>query len=42
MIMAGGFGKRLGVKTKNLPKPLVLLNGKPLIKHVIDRLENLV
>ena len=41
MIMAGGFGKRLGIKTKNLPKPLVLLNGKPLIQHVIDRLENL-
>lgn len=41
MIMAGGFGKRLGNKTKNLPKPLVLLNGKPLILHVIERLENL-
>ena len=33
--------KRLGIKTKDLPKPLVLLNGKPLIQHVIERLENL-
>lgn len=41
MIMAGGFGKRLGIKTRNVPKPLVLLNGKPLILHVIERLENL-
>ena len=40
MIMAGGFGKRLGEKTKINPKALVKLNGKPLIQHVIERLED--
>jgi dTDP-glucose pyrophosphorylase len=36
LIMAGGFGKRLGNKTKNIPKPLLKKNGKPLIDHVFN------
>ena len=36
LIFAGGLGTRFSEKTKKIPKPLVLLNGKPLIHHIID------
>ena len=36
IIMAGGKGKRLKPLSDILPKPLIPLKGKPLIKHVID------
>ena len=29
--MAGGFGKRLGAITKQIPKPAVQINGSPMI-----------
>jgi dTDP-glucose pyrophosphorylase len=38
MIMAGGRGKRLSPLTDTIPKPMLLLNGKPIIEHNIDRL----
>ena len=38
IIMAGGFGKRLGNLTKNTPKPMLRLNGKPLLQHIIEKL----
>ena len=38
-ILAGGFGTRLGDLTKNLPKPLVDVNGKPIIEWVILNLK---
>lgn len=36
VIMAGGLGSRLAPLTNVLPKPLLPLNGKTLIEHVID------
>lgn len=39
MILAAGVGSRLGEITKDKPKCLVEVKGKPLIKHVIDRLK---
>ena len=39
VVMAGGMGKRLGLKTKNKPKPLVNVNGSPLLEHVLKKLE---
>lgn len=36
-IMAGGFGKRMGALTENVPKPMLLVKGKPMIQHIIDR-----
>lgn len=37
IIMAGGKGKRLYPLTKNIPKPLVNVAGKPMIEHIIER-----
>ena len=33
IIMAGGYGKRLGNLTKKTPKGMLKLNGKPLLLH---------
>ena len=38
VIMAGGKGTRLHPYTKDIPKPLLELNKKPIIAHNIDRL----
>ena len=39
VILAGGEGKRLYPLTKNLPKPLVRINGRPVITQILDLLE---
>jgi len=38
-VMAGGKGTRLGELTKNKPKPLMEVDDKPILGHVLDRLE---
>lgn len=35
IIMAGGKGTRLLPKTKDCPKPLLPVNGKPMLEHII-------
>ena len=39
MIMAGGFGRRLGGHTANTPKPLLPVAGQPILRHLISDLE---
>lgn len=36
VIMAGGLGTRLGDLTKDLPKPMIELDGKPILQHIIE------
>ena len=38
MVLAGGFGKRMLPLTQDKPKPMVVLKGRPLVDHVLDRL----
>lgn len=38
LILAGGKGARLRPITYSIPKPLVLINGKPVIWYIIDEL----
>ena len=40
VIMAGGYGKRLGALTKNCPKALLALNNKPLLQHILEYVKN--
>ncbi|MCR8538795.1 MAG: sugar phosphate nucleotidyltransferase [Prochlorococcus marinus CUG1439] len=37
VIMAGGLGSRMGKLTHKTPKPLIPLNNKPLIVHIIEK-----
>ena len=35
-LMAGGLGSRLGKLTKNTPKPLLKIGGKPILETIIE------
>ena len=37
VIMAGGRGQRLSPFSELLPKPLIPINGKPVIDHIIEK-----
>ena len=37
LIMSGGKGQRLLPHTENCPKPLLEVNGKPMLEHIIER-----
>ncbi len=39
VIMAGGKGTRLAAVTKNVPKPMVAIEGKPLLEYQIENLK---
>jgi len=35
VILAGGFGTRLSEHTKSIPKPMIDINGKPMIYYIL-------
>ena len=35
ILLAGGFGTRLSEYTESLPKPMVLIGGKPILWHIM-------
>ena len=37
VVMAGGKGKRLWPHTQNCPKPMLPVNGKPMLQHILER-----
>ena len=37
IILAGGFGTRLSEYTESIPKPMVLIGGKPILWHIMQR-----
>jgi dTDP-glucose pyrophosphorylase len=39
VIMAGGYGKRLGAFTKKCPKALLKFNNKPLLQHILEHVK---
>ncbi|MEM7317597.1 MAG: nucleotidyltransferase family protein [Pseudomonadota bacterium] len=41
MLFAAGFGTRMGDLTKNKPKPLIEVAGKPLIDHALSMAEQI-
>jgi glucose-1-phosphate cytidylyltransferase len=36
VILAGGFGTRLSEYTKKIPKPMVKVNNKPILVHIME------
>lgn len=40
IILAGGKGIRLGELTEKIPKPMVSVGDRPLLKHLIDHFES--
>ena len=40
VVLAGGLGKRLRPLINKIPKPAIVVKGKPIIRHVLDWLED--
>jgi NDP-sugar pyrophosphorylase family protein len=38
VVLAAGKGTRMGSLTREIPKPMLPISGKPLLEHVLDRL----
>ena len=40
VILAGGLGTRISEYTKSIPKPMISLNGKPIIYYIMKHFFN--
>ena len=36
VILAGGFGSRISEYTKTIPKPMIVINKKPILVHIME------
>lgn len=41
IILAGGYGTRLYPLTINAPKPMIPVNGRPMIEYLVEKLSNI-
>jgi len=41
LLVCAGYATRLFPLTKNYPKPLLVVSGKPIIEHIIEKLQKL-
>ena len=42
VLFAGGKGTRMGSLSEKIPKPMIMVNGKPLIDRVIDLYDGMI
>lgn len=35
-VLCGGFGTRLGELTRDIPKPMILIGGRPYLQRVLE------
>ena len=40
VILAGGRGTRISELTKNIPKPMIKISGKPILYHIMKHYSN--
>ena len=40
VVLAAGEGKRLGELTREIPKPMLVVGGKPVLEHNLDLLKH--
>ena len=40
VVMAGGFGTRLSPLTDSIPKPMLQIDGKPLLERIVNQLKH--
>ncbi|MDA1357750.1 MAG: sugar phosphate nucleotidyltransferase [Proteobacteria bacterium] len=40
LVMAGGYGRRLGARTKDVPKPLLRVGRRPILDRILEQLED--
>lgn len=39
MVLAAGRGSRMGSLTADVPKPMLPIEGRPMLEHIVERLE---
>ena len=42
IILAGGLGTRISEYTKTIPKPMIQIKGKPILRLIIEHYLNMV
>ena len=38
MVLCAGYGTRLGNLTREIPKPMLTLNGRPILEYILAHL----